>query len=148
MTWFYHNTAEEFKEEHIADNIGYVYLITNIQTGKRYVGKKLFTKAGYRQIKGKKKKVRKASDWLEYWGSNTELQADVKREGEDKFTREILHLCNTRSACNYMETWEIFNRHALLSDQYYNSWVTCKIHKTHVLGKIKWPESSKQPTPL
>jgi hypothetical protein len=145
LTWFYHNTAEEFKEEHIADNIGYVYLITNIQTGKRYVGKKLFTKAGYRQIKGKKKKVRKASDWLEYWGSNTELQAEVKLKGEDKFTREILHLCKTRSACNYWETWEIFNRHALLSDQYYNSWCTCKIHKTHVLGKIKWLEN-KQPT--
>jgi hypothetical protein len=132
LTWFYHNTAEEFKEEHIADNIGYVYLITHIQTGKKYVGKKLFTKAGYRQIKGKKKKVRKASDWLEYWGSNTELQADVKREGEDKFTREILHLCKTRSECNYLELREQMDRRVLESSQYYNSWVSAKITKKHL----------------
>ena len=144
MTWYYHNTAEEFKEEHIADNVGYVYLISHNQTGKKYIGKKLFTKAGYRQIKGKRKKVRKASDWLTYWGSNEELQKEVIKNGEDQYTREILYLCKTRSACNYWETWEIFNRHALLSDHYWNSWVTCKIHKTHVLGKINGSQTSNQ----
>ncbi len=147
MTWYYHNTAEEFKEDHIADNIGYVYLITHNSTGRKYIGKKLFTKAGYRQINGKKKKVRKPSDWLDYWGSNTELQEEVKLKGEDAFTREVLHLCKTRSECNYLETYEIFNRHALLSDGYYNSWVTCKIHKTHVLGKINGSQTSNQFSP-
>ncbi len=147
MTWYYHNTAEEFKEDHIADNIGYVYLITHNSTGRKYIGKKLFTKAGYRQINGKKKKVRKPSDWLDYWGSNTELQEEVKLKGEDAFTREVLHLCKTRSECNYLETYEIFNRHALLSDSYYNSWVTCKIHKTHVLGKINGSQTSNQFSP-
>jgi hypothetical protein len=147
LTWYYHNTAEEFKEEHIADNVGYVYLITHNSTGRKYIGKKLFTKAGYRQINGKKKKVRKPSDWLDYWGSNTELQEEVKLKGEDAFTREVLHLCKTRSECNYLETYEIFNRHALLSDSYYNSWVTCKIHKTHVLGKINGSQTSNQFSP-
>jgi hypothetical protein len=147
LTWYYHNTAEEFKEDHIADNIGYVYLITHNSTGRKYIGKKLFTKAGYRQINGKKKKVRKPSDWLDYWGSNTELQEEVKLKGEDAFTREVLHLCKTRSECNYLETYEIFNRHALLSDSYYNSWVTCKIHKTHVLGKINGSQTSNQFSP-
>lgn len=144
MTWYYHNTAEEFKEEHIADNVGYVYLITHNLTGRKYIGKKLFTKAGYRQINGKKKKVRKPSDWLTYWGSNEELQKEVIKNGENQYTREILYLCKNRSACNYWETWEIFNRHALLSDQYWNSWVTCKIHKTHVLGKINGSQTSNQ----
>jgi hypothetical protein len=147
LTWYYHNTAEEFKEDHIADNIGYVYLITHNSTGRKYIGKKLFTKAGYRQINGKKKKVRKPSDWLDYWGSNTELQEEVKLKGENAFTREVLHLCKTRSECNYLETYEIFNRHALLSDSYYNSWVTCKIHKTHVLGKINGSQTSNQFSP-
>ena len=144
MTWFYHNTAEEFKEEHIADNIGYVYIITSIQTGKKYIGKKLFTKAGYRQIKGKKKKIRKASDWLNYWGSNEELQKEVIKNGENQYTREILHLCRTRSECSYRETYEIFLRNALLTDSYYNKWVSCKIHKTHVLGKINGSQTSNQ----
>lgn len=134
--WFYHNTAEQFKPEDAEGYFGFVYLITHNPTGRKYIGKKFFTKAGTRQVKGKKKKVRKTSDWETYWGSNTELQADVEKNGEDQYTREILHLCKSRSACSYWETFEIFNRQALLSEAYYNSWVTCKIHKAHVLGKL------------
>jgi hypothetical protein len=136
MTWFYHNTAEQFKEEDIQDHLGFVYLITHISTGRKYVGKKFFTKAKTKQVKGKKKKIRVSSDWETYWSSSEELKAEVKTNGEEQYTREILHLCKTRSACSYLETWEIFSRHALLSEQYINSWVTCKIHKKHVIGKI------------
>jgi hypothetical protein len=136
MTWFYHNTAEQFKEEDIQDHLGFVYLITHIPTGRKYVGKKFFTKAKTKQVKGKKKKIRVSSDWETYWSSSEELKAEVKTNGEEQYTREILHLCKTRSACSYLETWEIFSRHALLSEQYINSWVTCKIHKKHVIGKI------------
>jgi hypothetical protein len=136
MTWFYHNTTEQFKEEDIQDHLGFVYLITHMPTGRKYVGKKFFTKAKTKQVKGKKKKIRVSSDWETYWSSSEELKAEVKANGEEQYTREILHLCKTRSACSYLETWEIFSRHALLSEQYINSWVTCKIHKKHVIGKI------------
>ena len=140
--WYYHNTTETFKEEDVADNLGFVYLITHISTGRKYIGKKFFTKAKTKQVKGKKKKIRVASDWETYWSSSEELKAEVKLNGEDQYTREILHLCKTRSACSYWETWEIFNRHALLSENYYNSWVTCKIHKSHVLGKLNGSQQS------
>ena len=140
--WYYHNTTETFKEEDVADNLGFVYLITHISTGRKYIGKKFFTKAKTKQVKGKKKKIRVASDWETYWSSSEELKAEVKLNGEDQYAREILHLCKTRSACNYWETWEIFNRHALLSENYYNSWVTCKIHKSHVLGKLNGSQQS------
>ena len=136
MTWFYHNTPQEFTEDDIGDAFGFVYIITHNPTGRKYIGKKFFTKAGTKQIKGKKKKIRKASDWAEYWGSNDELKKEIGLNGKENYTREILHLCKSRSECSYWETFEIFNRHALLSDAYYNSWVTCKIHKSHVLGKI------------
>jgi len=134
--WYYHNTSEPFKEEDIQDHIGFVYLITHNLTGRKYVGKKFFTKAAYKQVKGKKKKIRKASDWENYWSSSEQLKNEVKINGEDQYTREILHLCKTRSICSYWETWEIFSRHALLSDSYYNALCSCKIHKSHVLGKI------------
>jgi hypothetical protein len=140
--WYYHNTTETFKEEDVADNLGFVYLITHISTGRKYIGKKFFTKAKTKQVKGKKKKIRVASDWETYWSSSEELKAEVKLNGEDQYTREILHLCKTRSACSYWETWEIFTRHALLSENYYNSWVTCKIHKSHVLGKLNGSQQS------
>jgi hypothetical protein len=142
--WFYHNTTEEFKLDDAEGYFGFVYLITHNPTGRKYIGKKFFTKAGTRQIKGKKKKIRKTSDWETYWGSNTELQAEVTKNGEEQYTREILHLCKTRSACSYWETWEIFNRHALLNENFYNGWVSCKIHKSHVIGKINGSQISKQ----
>ena len=132
MTWLYHNTTEQFKEE-VADYFGFVYLITHIPTGRKYIGKKFFTKAKTKQVKGKKKKIRVTSDWEKYWGSNKKLQEEVKINGVDNYTREILHLCKTRSECSYWETWEIFNRHALMNDSYYNKWVSCKIRKDHVL---------------
>ena len=142
--WLYNNTAEEFKLDDAEGYFGFVYLITHNPTGRKYIGKKFFTKAGTRQIKGKKKKIRKTSDWESYWGSNKELQAEVKQNGEDEYTREILHLCKSRSECSYWETFEIFSRQALLSDSYYNAWVTCKIHKSHVIGKINGSQTNSK----
>ena len=132
--WLYNNT--EFTEEDVGESFGYVYEITNNINGRKYVGKKFFTRAGTKQIKGKKKKVRLSSGWLNYWSSSKELQEDVKKLGEENFTRRILYLCKSRSECSYRETKEIFTRDALLSENYYNSWVSCKIHKAHVLNKL------------
>jgi hypothetical protein len=143
MSWYYHNTPQQFEEEDIGDAFGFVYIITHNQTGRKYIGKKYFTKAGTKQVKGKKKKIRKTSDWADYWGSNEELKKEIQLNGKEQYTREIMYLCKSRSECSYWETFEIFNRHALLSDSYYNSWVTCKIHKSHVLGKINGSQDSK-----
>ena len=132
----WHYNGIEFTEDLIDKSFGFVYCITNLSNGRRYIGKKLFTKSGRKQTKGKIKKVRVTSDWLDYYGSNKELQEDVVKNGADTFHREILYLCATRSECSYRETLEIFSRGALLTENYYNSWVTCKIHKAHVLGKF------------
>jgi hypothetical protein len=132
--WLYNN--KEFTEDDIGESFGYVYEITNNTNGRKYVGKKFFTRAGTKQIKGKKKKVRLSSGWSNYWSSSKELQEDVKKLGEACFTRRILYLCKSRSECSYRETKEIFIRDALLSETYYNSWVSCKIHKAHVLNKL------------
>lgn len=132
----WHYNGIEFTEDLIDKSFGFVYCITNLSNGRRYIGKKLFTKSGRKQTKGKIKKIRVTSDWLDYYGSNKELQEDVVKNGSDTFHREILYLCATRSECSYRETQEIFKRGALLTENYYNSWVTCKIHKAHVLGKF------------
>jgi hypothetical protein len=133
--WFYKN--QEFTDEEIGDAFGFVYCITNLTNNRKYIGKKLFSKAGRKQVKGKVKKIRKPSDWLSYYGSNDELKKDVANLGAENFKREIIYLCQSRSECSYLETYEIFIRDALLREEYYNTWVTCKIHKAHVFGKIK-----------
>ena len=132
MTWYFHNTPVEFTENDVKDHFGFVYLITHNQSGRKYVGKKFFTKSKTKQVKGKKKRTRVKSDWEDYYGSNKELLDEIKVNGKENYTREILHLCSTRSECQYYETYEIFCRHALLSDSYYNAWVSCRIRKDHL----------------
>jgi len=132
MTWYFHNTPIEFTEDDIKDHFGFVYLITHNQSGRKYIGKKFFTKSKTKQVKGKKKKTRVKSDWEDYYGSNKELLDEIKINGKDNYTREILHLCRTRSECQYFETYEIFCRHALLSNGYYNQWCSCRIRKAHL----------------
>ena len=128
MTWYYDGVPFEDDGTHF----GFVYLIENLITNRKYIGRKYFSKAGVRQVNGKKKKIRKTSDWESYWGSNETLKAEVAELGEHNFRRTILHLCKTRSECSYYETYEIFTRHCLLDELYYNEWVSAKIRKAHL----------------
>lgn len=128
MTWYYDGVP--FDDD--GTSFGFVYLIENLITGKKYIGRKYFSKAGYRQVNGKKRKIRKASDWKDYFGSNETLKREVAEIGAHNFRRTILHLCKTRSECSYWETFEIFSRHALLDESFYNDWVSAKIRKAHL----------------
>jgi hypothetical protein len=128
--WTY--DGKEFSEDNIGDSFGYVYLIKNLTNNKQYIGKKFFSKAGYKTVKGKRKKIRKSSDWLTYWGSNKQLNEDVKSLGEENFTREILYLCKSRSECSYLELREQIDRRVLESDSFYNDWIMAKIRKDHL----------------
>ena len=128
MTWYYGGVP--FEED--GTHFGYVYLIENLITGRKYIGRKYFSKAGYKQVNGKRKKIRKTSDWEAYWGSNETLKAEVAELGKHNFRRTILHLCKSKSECSYMETFEIFSRHALLNELYYNDWCSCRVRRSHL----------------
>jgi hypothetical protein len=128
MTWYYDGVPFDDDDT----SFGFVYLIENLTNNRKYIGRKYFSKAGYKQVNGKRKKVRKASDWENYYGSNETLKREVAELGEHNFRRTILHLCKTRSECSYWETFEIFSRHALLDESFYNDWVSAKIRKAHL----------------
>jgi hypothetical protein len=115
------------------DIIGFVYKISNIQTGREYIGKKLFTFAKRKQVKGRKKRIRVESDWRTYFGSNKELLHDVTTYGEASFRREILHLCTTKGQCSYYEAKLQF-LHGVLEhpEKFYNDWIMCKVHRKHL----------------
>lgn len=130
VNWLFND--ELFDETKIEDNYGFVYEITNLETNKKYIGKKLFYFSKTRQVKGKKKRVKVSSDWQTYYGSNEELQKDVKSLGMDKFKRKILHLCKTKGECNYLEAKEQFVNSVLEKEDYYNSWIMVRIRKSHI----------------
>ncbi len=134
MTWLYKNTIITELPE---DCIGFVYLITNNFSGRKYIGKKLakFSKTTYKTVKlkngtKKKKKIRSKidSDWQEYYGSSPELTKDVVALGAENFTREILFYCNSKSECSYIEAREQFNRKVLESTDYYNGQISVRVH--------------------
>ena len=130
--WYY--KGEEFTEIP-EDIIGFVYIITELETGKKYVGQKRFwSTRKLPPLKGKKRRrsVTKESDWRDYFGSNEDLKVLVESNGGDKYHREILHLCRSFGIMNYMETKEQFDRNVLLRDDYFNVIINCKIHSKHV----------------
>ncbi len=119
-------------DDQVEGYVGFVYLITNMVTDKKYIGKKLFKfKKAYQKNKKRKKKL-VDSDWKTYYGSNAELLEDVKEYGDHNFNREILHLCKTKGTCNYYEAYEQFVRNVLLKDDYYNGWIAVKVGRTHI----------------
>ena len=132
--WYYDNTLyDEVPKEYI----GFVYIITDLPTNKMYVGKKLFWNT--RKLKPLKGKARRRiqvveSDWKTYYGSNEELQQLVEISNAERFKREILHLCTKKGIMGYLEAREQFDRNVLLSDEYYNNFIGCKIHGKHVAG--------------
>lgn len=113
--------------------VGFVYRITNTTTGRQYIGKKLFTKAGYKQVLGKRKKIRKESDWATYYGSNEELICDVRELGPEVFMREILYLGTAKGWCSYWEAKLQFQYGVLEHPElFYNAFIGCKIHRKHL----------------
>jgi hypothetical protein len=138
MTWLYQGVlVEQLPEE----CVGFVYIITNTTNGKKYIGKKLakFSRTTYKTVKlkngkKKKKKIRGKieSDWQEYWGSSPNLTADIDTLGKDKFTREILHYCKSKSETSYIEAREQFERKVLESQDYYNGHIQVRVHGSHI----------------
>src|SRR6056300_1668270 len=90
------------------DNYGFVYIITNTDTGRKYIGKKFFWSKKRKQVNKKRRSVTVESDWKSYWSSSEEVKKDVKELGKGLFTREIIHLCPTKGVTNYLEAKEQF----------------------------------------
>lgn len=142
MTWYYQdNPITELPE----DCVGFVYLITNLTTGRMYVGKKLakFSKTTYKTVKlkngnKKRKKIKSKidSDWQEYYGSSPNLTEDINQQGNNNFKREILYFCKSKAECSYIEAREQFARRVLESDDYYNGHIQVRVHGSHIKNKL------------
>jgi hypothetical protein len=99
--WLYEE--KELDNELVSQYYGFIYCIQNTLSGKQYIGRKYFTKASSKVVKGKRKKTRKESDWKDYWGSSAKLLQEIETIEKHNFTRKIIRLCKTRGECNYWE---------------------------------------------
>ena len=116
--WLYKNKILEEAPEGV---FGFVYLITNIKTGKKYIGRKYFGKTRRVKKKGTKRRkvIRKDSDWRTYIGSSKILQESItKRKSNFKF--EILAFGKTKGQVNYIEENLHHKFHVSVSNNFYN----------------------------
>lgn len=124
----------EFTSDSIEDYTGFVYVITNVNTDRKYIGKKIFTTTTRvkQKHKTRRKIKRKESNWKDYYGSSPSLLKDIEQYGKDNFKREIIHLCINKSQMAYFEAKEQFMRGCLESSQWYNEHIMCRVRKDNL----------------
>lgn len=123
------------------DCIGFIYLIENLDNGRKYLGRKSLhhkrrVKKGKKELaamsdkRGSKyKETIKESDWLSYTGSNTELNNDIKKG--DRYKKHILALCYSKAELTYLETKFQFTFEVLESPEYYNGNILGKFYNQY-----------------
>lgn len=140
--WYFR--GQPFTQDDVGSYAGFVYLITEMSTGKMYVGKKFFH--GMRKQKGKTRRSKVGSDWEKYFGSCKELQERVKEFGPDNYKREILSLHTLKRDVNFNEVREQWIRNVLDevdadgNFRYFNDNIAGRWFKSLVSG---WRERSQ-----
>lgn len=85
---------------------GFIYVIKNLDTGVKYIGKK--------QFNSRTKGVWKESNWRKYQSSSKEVQSWKNVE------KKMLLICSSAFELSYREIELIIKSNALLRDDYCN----------------------------
>tara|TARA_B100000029_G_scaffold386107_1_gene381877 strand:+ start:337 stop:975 length:639 start_codon:yes stop_codon:yes gene_type:complete len=124
--WLVYKKDEEFVPN--LDKFGFVYLITNLHSGKGYIGCK--------QYKLYNKLKERESDWKTYTGSSKWLNEDIKKIGKEHFKFEIIAEYKNRRSLRYYELYYQMKFNVLSSTiegtdepAYYNSRVGGKFYR-------------------
>lgn len=126
--WYLSEQVFNPSVEEIKPYEGFVYLITNNQNGKKYIGKKSFWSRVKK--KGATRRTTVESNWRSYFSSSDDLKQDVKEYGIESFKREILHICTYKRAITYYEEREQFVRNVIMDSSYYNTNIGGRHFKT------------------
>jgi hypothetical protein len=143
-------------DEEIQASAGFVYRITCLVNGRKYIGKKLFTSSRRRKIAcrkggkttGKKKVVRDRvdSNWRDYFGSSAELLADIQKYGKENFRREIIQLAPSKGVLSYYELKHQMAADAMLRSDHYNGLVNVRLGR-NVFPKWMIEEADAKESP-
>ncbi|MBS1016872.1 hypothetical protein KBX73_14935 [Acetobacter persici] len=132
-----HHWKTNFTENEILESEGFVYQVTNLKDGTKYIGKKfIWSKRKIRQ-KGttRRKHIKSESNWRTYTSSSKILNADIDKLGKSSFLFEILSIHKTRSDTNYRELYlQVMNDVLNLKDNkgnyaFYNMNIMCKFFR-------------------
>ena len=122
--WVCYHTGKPFEAN--LEKFGFVYIITNTELDKAYVGCKQY-------FMGKKKIPTK---WESYTGSSKYLNADIEKIGKEHFTFEVIAEYKNKRSLRYYEAyyqmkWNVLTATIEGSDEqaFYNSYVGGKWYR-------------------
>lgn len=143
MSWIYGSETITRSDQFPSWAIGFVYMITNLDTNRSYIGRKTFRSRrkrnfGKREVAAMKDKrlkkyeyvEKEVKGWVEYTGSCDELNEHVARG--DRIRKVILSLCATRKEISYRETEALFSHSVLESDRWYNRNIMSKFFSADI----------------
>ena len=127
-TWIHKNQVVLSVNDMPEGIYGFIYMVSHIPTGKKYLGKKVLyfertKKLGKKELEALKeerkeqgiggrvplkKKVITESDWKTYYGSQKEILELVKEGNQEDFKREILQYVPDKKQLTYFECKYLF----------------------------------------
>jgi hypothetical protein len=132
MSWTYKGNYITELSDMPEGTIGFIYKITNGETGQYYIGKKNVASIRKRNF-GKKEAalltdkrmkryemVTKESDWKTYRSSNKTVSEWFNDSDNDKLNLEILRFCSTAKSLTYYELQEQFAHNVLVDENALN----------------------------
>jgi hypothetical protein len=132
----YEPTYEEIPPEYV----GFVYQITDTETGEKYIGQKRFHRTKTLPITKTRKRRKKTlveSDWRSYHSSSETIKEKVAAGHSDRYRREILRFGYSKGDLNYLEMLEQVKHNVLLDPTYLNGIINVRIHHKHISEKLK-----------
>ena len=154
MNWLYEGKEITELEDFPENTFGFVYQITHLPTGKKYIGKKQLVYTQKKRIGKKEKKrikeekklrgeraisptfkyVKKESDWKSYVGSNDEIKQLLEEGSISDFKREILEFARNKKHQTYIETKLLFEKNVLTDDTYLNENILGKFYRKDIIN--------------
>ena len=86
----------------------YVYEITNLINGKKYIGKR---------------SCECPIEEDKYMSSGTYLKKDIKKYGIENFNKKVLAICDNENMVSELEYYFICKRNAIVREDYYNEYL-------------------------
>lgn len=129
--WLYQNKEVKELSDMPEDIFGFIYEVTHLPTGRKYLGKKQLISVtkkalGKKELAlitdkraSKKKIVKKESDWKTYYGSHSEIKSLIKEGKQSEFSREILIFTPNKKLHTYYENKFLFIKGVIEPDSNY-----------------------------
>ncbi len=129
--WLYQNKEVKELTDMPENSFGFIYQVTHLPTGRKYLGKKQLISVTKKAL-GKKelalitdkrasksKIVKKESDWKTYYGSHSEIKSLIKEGKQSEFSREILIFTPSKKLHTYYENKFLFIKGVIEPDSNY-----------------------------